>query len=157
MPQSCFTCLEQPERFWLVPLWSPAHAVYCGSMWVKKCSDLSISAVSEETTLHLAFLFSSPSTLLILPPLKSLICQCRFFLTFCCSRSAGAVPPALQKNPSIWGQEKIKMAVAGCPDYFLHHPNYQVSCFFFYLIFFLRTNCREIIDYGFPLTVFAQW
>lgn len=53
--------------------------------------------------------------------------------------SAGAAPPASRQNSSIRAQEKQKMAVAGCPDYFLHHPNYQVSGhllsdFFFYVL-----------------------
>lgn len=30
------------------------------------------------------------------------------------------------------------MAVAGCPDYFLHHPNYQVSAIFRCVCFFRK-------------------
>lgn len=40
------------------------------------------------------------------------------------------------------------MAVAGCPDYFLHHPNYQVSglLLFDFLYVIIIVN---IIDFGF--------
>ncbi|XP_075868593.1 growth factor receptor-bound protein 10-like isoform X4 [Nelusetta ayraudi] len=40
-------------------------------------------------------------------------------------KMTGAAPPASRQKSSIRAQEKQKMAVAGCPDYFLHHPNYQ--------------------------------
>lgn len=72
--------------------------------------------------------------------------QCCFFFFYSFSFlhpavpcSAGAAPPASRQNSSIRAQEKQKMAVAGCPDYFLHHPNYQVSGhllsdFFFYVL-----------------------
>lgn len=79
---------HQPERVYLVPAWLPVDVVYCGPMWVKKCSELSISAVSEEATLHLHFLLSSHSTVLILRPLKPspiLVPPLPPFLTLCCS------------------------------------------------------------------------
>lgn len=73
-------------------------------MWVKKCSELSISAVSEETTLHLHFLLSSHSNFLILLPLKSshsCSVSATFFLHSAVPGSAGAIPIASQQNPSL--------------------------------------------------------
>lgn len=116
-------------------------------MWVKKCSELSISAVSEETTLHLHFLLSSHSTLLILLSLKPSSHSCSvsgtFFLHSAVPGSAGAIPIAF--NPSSSAKEEKKMAVAGCPDYFLHHPNYQVRGHLLFDFFLCTFIIKDII------------
>lgn len=117
-------------------------------MWVKKCSELYLSSQKRRdfifiSSCHPRLLSSSffPSNLLII----LVLVQCFFFfysfsfLHPAVPCSAGAAPPASRQNSSIRAQEKQKMAVAGCPDYFLHHPNYQVSGhllsdFFFYVL-----------------------
>lgn len=37
------------------------------------------------------------------------------------------------------------MAVAGCPDYFLHHPNYQVNGNISFEIFFFWEKGKNVL------------
>lgn len=109
--------------------------VYCDSMWVKKCSVLYLSPQNLSIIL-LSFLHPSS--------LKPSLPACTSVVFFHGSLNWSALLPlqvflcpsskSVQTNPTeqilrtSW--ERQNMAVARCPDYFLHHPNYQVNSMF---------------------------
>lgn len=112
--------------------------VYCRSMWVKKCSVLYRSfhnwdviflrRIWHPPLLPSSFLFLDHVTLPFHP--LELPTNLHMFaplfspqdLPWSSSIKAHPSKQIVRKN---W--ETQSMAVAGCPDYFLHHPNYQVN------------------------------
>lgn len=118
-----------------VPPLLPVDVVYCGFMWVKKRSALYLSPQNLDFTFHSVYHPSLlPSSLLSTNLHLSALLSLQVLL--CPTRTETDPTEQIVRNSS----ETQNMAVAGCPDYFLHHPNYQVNGSFLCRVFFIELN-----------------
>ena len=125
-------------------------------MWVKKCSVLYLTSQNR----GFFFLsFSHPRLLGSSLLSRSLSPSLSFLWSFSTNLHLSALlplqvlllcpPPPAETDPTGQIVRKSRdtqnMAVAGCPDYFLHHPNYQVNGSF---LEFLLTSKLEYFSHS---------
>lgn len=129
-------CAWNNLKSYPVPPLLLVDVVYCVSMWVKKYSVLYLSSQNP------GFIFLSschppllPSSFLLWafthPSLLPLEFSTNLHLSALLPLQVLPCPSCIKTDSTRQivrkSRETQNMAVAGCPDYFLHHPNYQVN------------------------------